>query len=128
MMISNYALAQTVTVNLNNVQQVVDGFGAATVWNGALTDAEANAIFSNGTSQMGLSICRVHFDPNGNDADDISNAAKAKARGATILASVWSAPASMKDNSSTIGGSLLPSSYAAYATWLASEKKIFWKY
>ena len=115
----------TATINLSSVQQSIDGFGAATVWNGQLTDAEANAAFNTGSGQMGLSICRVRFDPGGNDVDEKSNASKAKSRGAKILASVWSPPASMKSNNSTIGGSLNSSSYAAYATWLSNERSSF---
>ncbi len=125
--------ASTVTraaaaVNLTGIQQIIDGFGAATVWNGQLSDAEMDASFGNGTGQMGLTICRIRFDPSGPggaDNDEISNSIKAKARGAVILASVWSPPASMKDNTNTIGGSLNASSYAAYAAWLSNEKSSF---
>jgi len=117
--------ANTVAVNLTGLQQIIDGFGAATVWNGQLSDAEMDVAFGNGNGQLGLTICRVRFDPNGYDTDEISNSTKAKARGATILASVWSPPASMKDNNSTVGGYLKTSSYADYAAWLSNERVKF---
>jgi glucuronoarabinoxylan endo-1,4-beta-xylanase len=71
---------------------------------------------------MGLTICRVRFDPGGADAYEMTNSAQAKARGAMILASVWSPPAWMKTNDSTIGGSLNSSNYGDYATWLSNER------
>jgi glucuronoarabinoxylan endo-1,4-beta-xylanase len=111
---------------LSSVQQVVDGFGGATVWNGQLSDAEMDVLFGNAnTSQIGLTICRVHFGYDGNFTDDKANATKAKSRGATILASVWSPPASMKSNGNNVGGSLNTGSYAAYATWLSDARSSF---
>jgi glucuronoarabinoxylan endo-1,4-beta-xylanase len=113
-------------VNLGNVQQVIDGFGGATVGNGQLSDAEMDALFGNAnSSQIGLSICRIKFSYDSNFTDDMANATKAKARGATILASVWSPPPSMKSNGSAVGGSLNTASYAAYAAWLANARSTF---
>jgi glucuronoarabinoxylan endo-1,4-beta-xylanase len=113
-------------IDTGSVQQVIDGFGGATVWNGELTDAEMDVLFNNSSSsQIGLTICRVHFGFDSNFTSDKANATKAKARGATILASVWSPPTSMKSNGSEVGGSLSTGSYAAYATWLASARSSF---
>jgi glucuronoarabinoxylan endo-1,4-beta-xylanase len=113
-------------INLGSIQQVIDGFGGATVGNGQLTDAEMDALFGNANaSQIGLTICRVKFSYDSNFTEDQANATKAKARGATVFASVWSPPASMKSNGSVVGGSLNASSYAAYATWLSNARASF---
>jgi glucuronoarabinoxylan endo-1,4-beta-xylanase len=58
-------------------------------------------------------------------ADELSNAKKAIARGASVFASPWTPPASMKSNSSTIHGSLNTSSYASYASYLKSFANYF---
>ena len=105
-------------VNFNDVHQRIDGFGAADVWNPALTDAQADLFFSP-SAGIGLSILRVGIDPNGNDLSAYSNATKAAARGAVVWAAPWTAPAAWKDNGSTTnGGHLLPADYDAWATRL----------
>jgi len=109
-------------IDVGQLKQQIDGFGASTAWHGAITDVEADAAFGNDTeSQMGLSILRVCISPNsGSWAAEKSNAQKAKARGAMVLATPWSPPATMKTNNNTIGGELLATSYAAYADHLKS--------
>jgi len=106
----------------NLTKQVIHGFGAASAWHGQLSDAEINAAFGNADStQMGLSILRVRIDPNPASSSWVSeksNAKKAKAKGATILASPWSPPAYMKTNNSTTGGFLKPEYYSSYANHL----------
>ncbi len=114
-----------VIIKLTNLKQIIDGFGAATVWNGKLSATEMDVSFRNGEGQLGLTICRVRFDPNGNDNDEIANASNAKARGAIILASVWSPPASMKSNNNTIGGFIKESFYHDYALWLSNNRVKF---
>jgi glucuronoarabinoxylan endo-1,4-beta-xylanase len=104
------------TINLASPQQTIRGFGGSSAWHGQLTDADCDKLFNT----IGLSILRVRIDPDGLWEDEIQNAKKAVARGATVFASPWSPPASMKDNSSTIGGSLLPQNYGPYANWLNS--------
>ena len=118
--LSNTTKAQTATVNLTSTKQYIDGFGACTAWHGQISDIEADAAFNNATAnQLGLSILRVRIDPSSSAwNDEKQNAQKAKARGATILATPWTPPASMKTNNNTVGGELLPASYAAYAAHL----------
>ena len=90
-----------VVVDFAALRQVIDG-------NGVLSDAEMDALFGNAdNAQMGLAICHVHFLPDRNFAEDKANAAGAKARGAIILASVWSPPASMNSNNRIAGGNLI---------------------
>jgi glucuronoarabinoxylan endo-1,4-beta-xylanase len=107
------------TVNFNDVHQRIDGFGAADVWEGSLSDAQADMFFS-ATNGIGLSILRVGIDPNGNDLAAYSNATKAAARGAIVWGAPWSAPGAWKDNGTTTnGGNLLPAFYDAWAARLA---------
>ncbi|HCY42867.1 MAG TPA: glucuronoxylanase XynC [Prolixibacteraceae bacterium] len=112
--------AQEAIIDVSKVKQVIDGFGASTAWHGQLTTPEADAAFKNDKSnQMGLSILRVRIDPSSSWwNDEKQNAIRAKNRGAMILASPWSPPASMKTNNNTTGGELKPSSYADYAIHL----------
>lgn len=119
LMTSGYINAQVATINSASVRQIIDGFGAITAWHGQLSDAEANASFRNdNNNQLGLSILRVRIDPNASWTDERVNAIKAKARGATIFATPWTPPASMKTNKNEVGGELATASYAAYATYL----------
>ena len=105
-----------ITVNTAAHNQTIRGFGGATVWNGALTDEDCDKLFTT----LGLSICRIRISPDGDWADDISNAQKAYARGASVFSSTWSPPAWMKDNNSTVSGYLLPEHYGDYTEWINS--------
>jgi glucuronoarabinoxylan endo-1,4-beta-xylanase len=111
-------------IDFTNLQQEIDGFGAASVGHGALTTTELDAAFKNDTtSQLGLSIVRVEVRVEGQSswAAEKANAAGAKARGAKYaMASPWTPPASMKSNNNTVGGSLSTSAYADYAAYLKS--------
>jgi glucuronoarabinoxylan endo-1,4-beta-xylanase len=107
------------TVNFTDVHQRIDGFGAADVWLGTLSDSLADLFFSP-TNGIGLSILRVGIDVNGNDISAYSNATKAAARGAVVWGAPWSAPGAWKDNGTTTnGGHLLPADYDAWASRLA---------
>lgn len=117
--------AQVATIDVAKVKQVIDGFGACTAWHVQFTTAEADAAFKNEDSeQLGLSILRVRIAPTSSEwpgwADEKANAQKAKARGAIILASPWSPPATLKTNNNIIGGELKTDLYAAYANHLKS--------
>jgi glucuronoarabinoxylan endo-1,4-beta-xylanase len=117
--LSAHSIAQVAYIDAGNVKQYIDGFGASTAWHGQLTDQEADAAFKNDNdNQLGLSILRIRIDPNGSNSDEMSNARKAKARGALIFAAPWTPPARMKTNNNTVGGELKTSSYAEYAAYL----------
>jgi glucuronoarabinoxylan endo-1,4-beta-xylanase len=120
--------AQTAIVNWNNVDQVIDGFGGSDSNNLApMTPAQAALMFST-TSGIGLSFLRTAIPSDGSCstvnatcAGKISDMQLAIANGARVWSTSWSPPASMKSNGSVDnGGSLLPSSYDAYATYLAN--------
>jgi glucuronoarabinoxylan endo-1,4-beta-xylanase len=111
-------------IDFANLQQEIDGFGAASVGHGALTTTELDTAFKNDTtSQLGLSIIRVEVRVEGQSAwgTEKANASGAKARGAKYaMASPWTPPASMKSNNNTVAGSLNTGSYADYAAYLKS--------
>ncbi|MBP2629614.1 MAG: xynC3 [Firmicutes bacterium] len=57
-----------VNINLTSTQQVIRGFGAASVWCGALSDAKMNTLFTD----MGLSLLRVRIAPNENWSSNLT--------------------------------------------------------
>jgi len=110
------------TINGAAIHQTIDGFGAGAVFLDAgldpLTDANMDALYSTGPNQMGLTLIRLRIAPDMNWSDAILDGQKAKQRGARILATPWTPPASMKDNNSTInGGSVIPSQYPNLVTY-----------
>jgi glucuronoarabinoxylan endo-1,4-beta-xylanase len=124
------ATGAAATIDFADVKQVIRGFGGSSAW---ITDLNAHAgmadrLFGNtGSQQIGLSILRVRIDPSpdpgnhSNWATELNNAKLASARGARVIATPWSPPASMKSNNSVNnGGSLNPASYADYANYLQS--------
>jgi len=115
------ARAATAAVDATSVRQTIRGFGGATVFRPTtpLEAADLDALYGTANGQIGLSLLRIRVAP---DADwrvlELANAIGARARGASVIASPWSPPATMKNNNDSIGGSLLPSFYAAYAAYL----------
>uniref|UniRef100_A0A915LWC3 Glucosylceramidase n=2 Tax=Meloidogyne TaxID=189290 RepID=A0A915LWC3_MELJA len=105
-----------VTINLNEKRQVIDGFGASTAWQGAVSDQIMNELF--GT--LGYSILRIRIDENKQWADELSNAKKALKLNAKVFASPWSAPAIMKVNKQDEPGPLSSNQYSDYADYLKS--------
>ena len=111
------------TINWNDTRQTMDGFGGGVVFlvPGSLdpvTDANMNTLFGTNTNQLALTLLRVRIDPTTNWSAALSDAQKAIARGAGVLATPWTPPASMKDNGALTNGSLLPAQYANYASYL----------
>jgi len=122
------ACAGTAFVNFGSTAQTIEGFGGATAWMPTLTSTQANALFSNGSAQqIGLSILRVRIDPggSGNWGTELGNAQAARARGAKVIATPWTPPASMKTNNNVVGGMLKTASYAAFASYLESFVDFF---
>ncbi|HEX5398524.1 MAG TPA: hypothetical protein VFY06_05685, partial [Verrucomicrobiae bacterium] len=101
-------------INLSANQQVIDGYGFSSAWCGQLSTAKNNALYNT----LGFSLLRIRIDPNQAWTDETVNASAAHARGAKVLGTPWSPPAYMKDNTNVVHGSLLPSQYGAYATYL----------
>ncbi|AXY74144.1 xylanase [Paraflavitalea soli] len=112
----------TAVINAGTVQQYIRGFGAASIrgWIADLTAAQRTTAFSP-TSGIGLSVLRVRVSPNSADfAAEKPTIDAAKSFGATVVASAWTAPASMKTNNNTVGGKLKTTSYADYAAHLSN--------
>src|ERR1700686_3017201 len=125
--------AQTVTVNWNNVHQVLDGFGASSWANQSLTSTQAKFFFSTDPGDIGLSLLRGEVPNNGSCttvnvtcAGQVSDTQFAIANGGRVWSMVLSPPASMKTNGSVDcsdgsgHGALSADSYAAFATYLAN--------
>jgi glucuronoarabinoxylan endo-1,4-beta-xylanase len=116
--------AVTAVIDTNITHQKIRGFGGATVFQppglpASLSDSEMDTLFGNGPGQIGFTILRIRVAPDDAwRAIELSHAQRARARGAIVMASPWSPPASMKSNNSLIDGFLNPSSYTAYATYL----------
>jgi glucuronoarabinoxylan endo-1,4-beta-xylanase len=110
------------TVNVADVRQRIDGFGAGVAFlnNGVvqLTEGQADQLYGTTGTQAGLTLLRVRIAPDGNNTYAMQDGQKAHARGAKILASPWSPPAALKDNNSVIHGSLRPENYGAYVNHL----------
>jgi glucuronoarabinoxylan endo-1,4-beta-xylanase len=110
----------TASINAGTVQQYIRGFGGASIrgWIPDLTSDQRTKAFSS-SSGIGLSVLRVRVSPNSADfAAEKPTIDAAKSFGATVIASAWTAPASMKDNNNLIGGKLKTGSYAAYSAHL----------
>lgn len=117
--------AQTteIVVHLDSLRQVIKGFGAANIllWRPEMTANEIQKAFGTGPGEIGFSLLRLRIPPDvGGFAINVANAQAAHAMGATIIASPWSPPASMKTINNTTGGRLREDSYAAYAAHLKS--------
>ena len=114
------------TVNAGTTYQQIDGFGAGAVFLDAgldpLTDAQMDALYGTGPNQMGLTLIRLRISPfgPGDWNNQIADGQKAHLRGAKILATPWTPPASMKDNNNIVQGSLLPTQYPNFVNYLNS--------
>ena len=111
------------TISAVTTYQQIDGFGAGAVFLDAgldpLTDTWMDELYGTGPNQMSLNLIRLRIAPTDTDwSNQILDGQKAVARGVRILATPWTPPAAMKDNGSTIHGSLLPSHYADYVAYL----------
>ena len=110
-------------INWSNVLQRIDGFGGGVVFLDAgldpVTSANMDTLFkTNNSTQLGLTLLRVRIDPSTNWTTALSDAQKAVARGARVMATPWTPPAIMKTNDNIVGGALATSQYANYASYL----------
>jgi glucuronoarabinoxylan endo-1,4-beta-xylanase len=115
-------------IDVNNEQQVIRGFGAATVFrlDTPLNNTDQDLLFGNANGQIGLSILRIRVasdDDASSRAIELKHALGAKAHGAIVIATPWSPPVRMKTNNNLIGGALKTTSYAEYATYLNDFSK-----
>jgi len=112
----------SVAVDLDDLRQTIDGFGAADAFLRAPLTADQNALFWDPTNGIGLSLLRVGINPNGQPmgAGTFADDEAANAFGVRVWAAPWSPPASDKSNNSIVnGGSLNSDAYASWAAVLA---------
>lgn len=114
--------AQTITVDLSKKNQIIKGFGGMnhTTWIRDLNDDNREKAFGNDPGEMGLSILRMHVDPNPARFNlELPTAKHAIQKGATLFATPWNAPDNVLDANSTLSR-VHPSKYAEYAAHLNS--------
>lgn len=110
-----------VNVNPSVTYQHISGFGGGNMMWGTdfLDEGEIKLAFGTGTGELGLSIYRIRLSPIRSDWPAVVETVReAKKYGATIIASPWSPPASMKSINNLTGGYLLEENYDAYANYL----------
>jgi glucuronoarabinoxylan endo-1,4-beta-xylanase len=120
---SGNMLKSTATIDASTTGQYIRGFGGASIlgWRGDMTSTQRTLAFTVGSGYIGLSVLRVRIPTSSSDfSAEKTTIDAAKNLGATVIASCWSAPASMKSNSSVVGGILNSSSYSDYAAYLKS--------
>lgn len=108
-------------VFVDSTAQVIRGFGAANIvgWRPDMTSDEIETAFGTGEGQLGFSLLRVRIPPQENQWNvNLPSAQAAHAMGATIIASPWSPPASMKTNNNLVSGRLRDDRYDDYAAYL----------
>lgn len=122
--------ASLCTVNTNKSYQRIRGFGGMNhpEWQsynggGDMKESEVNTAFGNGANQLGLTILRIFVSDDSNAwKNAIPTAKRAQALGATVFATPWNPPASMRHNGSggANGGKyvLNDNAEAQYATHL----------
>ena len=107
----------------DSIQQFIRGFGAANIlpWRPDMTTGQVQTAFGAGPGQLGFTILRLRV-PYTDDVNDFSaqvpTAALAQSLGAIVFASPWTPPPALKTNNNIVAGSLIDSSYAAYAAHL----------
>lgn len=114
------ASAQTINVNLSKQYQMMQGFGGINfpTWIDDLSASQRETAFGNGENQLGLSVLRIHVDPEESQwSKEIATAQNAAKKGITIFASPWSPPSSMCESYKT-SKRLKSSSYGAYVQHL----------
>jgi len=107
-----------VTVQLADEHQTIQGFGINTAL--ASGSVPISTMFSTtGADGIGLSILRVGMNTDGSLTG--SGISEARAAGAKIIGSCWSAPANCKSNNSTVdGGSLNGDCYGSWSDTIAN--------
>lgn len=118
--------ADIVTINLGKEYQTIRGFGGINLpeWAGSdMTSAQVQKAFGNGKDELGLTILRVYVSDNSNDwGRAVPTALAAQKLGATVFATPWNPPSSIRENGSggIRGGKyhLKTNKYAEYAQHL----------
>lgn len=114
------ASAQTVNVNVGKQYQEIKGFGGINFpgWIQDLSESQRKTAFDNGDGQLGLSVLRIHVDPDENAwKNELATAQYAVKQGVTVFASPWSPPSQMCESYQS-SKRLKTSSYGDYVKHL----------
>lgn len=118
------------TIDTSKTYQTIQGFGGINhpEWIGDLTDSQIQKAFGNGEDELGFTILRVYVNDDSSQwSKSVNVALKAQDLGATVFATPWNPPASMRINGdgTLTGGKyqLDDSKYAEYAQHLNSYVK-----
>ncbi|MBN1116141.1 MAG: T9SS type A sorting domain-containing protein [Bacteroidales bacterium] len=90
--------AQSVTVDMGTEYQSIQGFGGMnhTSWVSDLSEATREKAFGNAPGNLGLSILRIHIDPDESRwSDQLATSQFAHDQGALIFATPWDPPSDM---------------------------------
>lgn len=114
--------AQTVTVDFLKEYQIIRGFGGMnhTTWIKDLNEDNREKAFGNRPGEMGLSILRMHVDPNSSQFKlEVPTALYAIQKGATVFATPWNAPDALLDPKASTSR-VDPNKYGSYVAHLNS--------
>ena len=115
--------ASLCVINTNKTYQLIKGFGGINLreWTGSdLTSDQVQKAFGNGQDELGLSILRIFVNDNSNQWNlAVPVAKQAQQLGATIFASPWNPPESMRVSGGSGGKYAVDKSkYGEYAKHL----------
>ncbi|MBQ6168403.1 MAG: carbohydrate binding domain-containing protein [Ruminococcus sp.] len=123
--------ASLCTINTSKTYQTIRGFGGINLpeWVGSdMSSAQVQKAFGNGDDELGLTILRVYVSDDSNSwSRAVPTALAAQKLGATVFATPWNPPASMRNtvNGGVAGGKyqLRKDKWADYAKHLNSYVK-----
>ena len=116
------SLAPSIDIDLDSSRQVIRGFGGMnhTTWINDLNEDNREKSFGNDPGEIGLSILRIHLDPDpGRFGLEVPTALHAIRKGAKVFASPWNAPGNLLDPGAEVSR-VDPGKYADYADHLNS--------
>lgn len=120
--LSSPVFSQSITIDLNTEYQSIRGFGGMshTTWIRDLTADNREKAFGNDPGKIGLSILRIHLDPNPDLFSlELPTALHAVQKDAIVFASPWNAPGALLDPTTT-PSRVDPEKYSDYVTHLNS--------
>nr|HPR31636.1 glycoside hydrolase family 30 beta sandwich domain-containing protein [Prolixibacteraceae bacterium] len=112
--------AQNIIIDPDSIFQNIRGFGGMnhTTWINDLNEDNRNKAFGNDPGEMGLSILRIHLDPNpALFSRELPTALHALREGAIVFASPWNAPDNLLEPVGSIRR-VNPGKYAEYVAHL----------
>ena len=115
--------ASSCVVNTAKTYQNISGFGGINLqeWAGSdMTSSQVQKAFGNGDDELGFTILRIFINDNSSQWNlALPTAKAAQSLGATVFASPWNPPSSIRESGGSKGlNHVKNNSYAAYATHL----------